>query len=119
VAGLATEVAPAGLVLRSPFVDLPAVAAEHYPFLPVRALLKDRYPVADSVAKVQVPTVVIYGSADDTVPAEQSRVVAERAAGPVQIVVLDGADHNDPALIQGPEIIDAVVNLVDRISPER
>jgi hypothetical protein len=34
-------------------------------------------------------------------------------------VVLDGADHNDPALIQGPEIIDAVVNLVDRISPER
>ena len=36
VAELATEVAPAGLVLRSPFESLAAVGREHYPLLPVR-----------------------------------------------------------------------------------
>ncbi|MGH2202153.1 hypothetical protein ACQ1ZM_15430, partial [Enterococcus faecalis] len=46
VTELAAEHPPAGLVLRSPFVDLPSVAAVHYPFLPVRALLRDRFPVA-------------------------------------------------------------------------
>lgn len=52
---LATQYPPAGLVLRSPFVDLAAVAAEHYPFLPVRALLCDRYPLAEQIAGVDVP----------------------------------------------------------------
>ena len=44
VTELATEHPPAGLVLRSPFVDLAVGRAVHYPFLPVRALLRDRYP---------------------------------------------------------------------------
>ena len=43
VAELATEHSPAGLVLRSPFTDLASVGQIHYPFLPVRALLKDRF----------------------------------------------------------------------------
>ena len=31
----------------------------HYPFLPVRALLRDRYPVLDTISRVDVPTVVV------------------------------------------------------------
>jgi pimeloyl-ACP methyl ester carboxylesterase len=46
VTELATEHPPAGLVLRSPFVDLASVGRVHYPFLPVRTLLRDRYPLA-------------------------------------------------------------------------
>jgi pimeloyl-ACP methyl ester carboxylesterase len=112
VAGLATEHAPAGLVLRSPFVDLAAVAGHHYPVLPVRLLLRDRYPVADAVGRVRAPTVVIYGDADSTVPPEQSRTVADRAAGPVTVVVVGGADHNDLELSHGPAVIGAVRDLV-------
>jgi fermentation-respiration switch protein FrsA (DUF1100 family) len=117
VAGLARDVAPAGLVLRSPFIDLPSVGAHHYPVLPVRLLLRDRFPVADNVSHMTAPTVVIYGSKDSVVPAEQSRAVAERAAGIVNVVIVDGADHNDPALTHGRPVIDAVVGLVNRIRP--
>jgi uncharacterized protein len=116
VAELATQFAPAGLVLRSPFVDLASVGAHHYPVLPVRALLRDRFPVADNVERVSAPTVVIYGSADTIVPADQSRQVAERAAGIVSVTVVDGADHNDAELAHGPNIIDPLVDLVNRIS---
>src|SRR5690606_33711218 len=57
VSELAVEHAPAGLVLRSPFVDLAAVGARQFPFLPVRLMLRDRFPVAQNVARVTVPTV--------------------------------------------------------------
>ncbi|MCA2218324.1 alpha/beta hydrolase [Jidongwangia harbinensis] len=106
--GLAAEHPPAALVLRSPFTDLAATGRAHYPWLPVGLLLRDRYPVADRLARTPVPTTVIYGTADTVVPPAQSRSVAERAAGPVRTVVLPGADHNDPSLTHGPEVIAAV-----------
>lgn len=115
VTELATEHPPGGLVLRSPFTDLAAVGRVHYPFLPVGALLRDRYSVIEHIRDVNVPTAVVFGSEDSIVPPEQSRTVAEAAAGPTTIVEIDGADHNDVSLLNGPEVIGAVARLVDRI----
>ena len=111
VTELAVEHPPAGLVLRSPFTDLAAVGSHHYPFLPVRALLRDRYPVAEGVARVQAPTTVVYGGADSIVPPAQSRAVAEAAADLRDVVEVPGADHNDLVLLDGPELVAAVVAL--------
>ncbi len=115
VTGLAVRHPPAGLVLRSPFTDLPAAGGEHYPFLPVRLLLRDRFPVAEPIAGVTAPTLIVYGTADSVVPPAQSRAVAERAAGPVRVVTVEGADHNDAALFHGPRLIDAVLTLTDSL----
>jgi pimeloyl-ACP methyl ester carboxylesterase len=114
VTELATEHPPAALVLRSPFVDLAAVGAEHYPFLPVRALLRDRYPVAERVATIRVPTTVVLGDADSIVPPAQSRAVAAAAAGLHRLVEVPGADHNDRVLLDGDALVDAVVELAGR-----
>jgi uncharacterized protein len=115
VAELATEHPPAGLVLRSPFEDLAAVGSTHYPFLPVRLLLRDHYPLADHVAAVAVPTAVVLGGSDSIVPPEQSRKVARRAAGPVEVIEIAGADHNDFALLAGAELVGAVVSLAEEV----
>jgi fermentation-respiration switch protein FrsA (DUF1100 family) len=114
VTELATEHAPAGMVLRSPFVDLAAMATEHYPLLPARALLRDRFPVAEQLAGVTVPTTVVYGSADSIVPAGQSRAVAEAAGRLHRLVEVDGADHNDQVLLDGEQLVSAVVELAER-----
>jgi len=111
VTELAVEHPPAGLVLRSPFVDLAAVGREHYPFLPVRQLLRDRYPVAERIAGVRAPTTVVYGSSDTIVPPQQSRQVAEAAAQLHRVVEVPGADHNDAVLLDGDLLVDAVVEL--------
>jgi fermentation-respiration switch protein FrsA (DUF1100 family) len=116
VTALAVERPPAGMLLRSPFTDLAATAAVHFPFLPVRAMLRDRFPVAEQIARVDVPIAVVYGTADSVVPAVQSRAVATAAAGPVEVTAVEGADHNDAALFAGPAVIDAVVRLADRIT---
>jgi uncharacterized protein len=115
VTELATEHPPAGLVLRSPFVDLASVGRFHYPLLPVRTLLRDRYPLADLLTGVKVPTTVIYGSRDSIVRPEQSRAVAAAAAGETRVVEIAGADHNDPALLHGEKLIEAVVELAERV----
>jgi pimeloyl-ACP methyl ester carboxylesterase len=113
VTELATEHPPAALVLRSPFSSLAAVGRVHYRFLPVEALLLDRYPVGEQIARVRVPTTVVYGTYDLIVPPEQSIAVARAAAGPARLVAVEGADHNDPELCHGPRLIDAVVERCD------
>jgi uncharacterized protein len=119
VTELAGEHPPAALVLRSPFVDLAAVAAVHYPFLPVRALLRDRYPLAEQLARVSVPTTVVLGDADTIVPPEQSRAVADAAERLHRLVEVPGADHNDAVLLDGEAVVDAVVDLAEQTGAAR
>jgi fermentation-respiration switch protein FrsA (DUF1100 family) len=113
VTELAAEHPPAGLVLRSPFVDLTSVGQVHYPFLPVGTLLRDRYRLVEHLADVHVPVAVVYGDGDSVVPPEQSRVVADSAPRLWQLVAVRGADHNDAALLNGDDVIDVVVDLAE------
>ena len=111
VTELATEYPPAGLILRSPFVDLASVAAVHYPFVPARALLRDRFPLAEQIARIDVPTTVVYGGEDSIVPPEQSRAVADAAVQLHRLVEVPGADHNDRVLLDGDALVEAVLEL--------
>lgn len=114
VAELATEHPPAGLLLRSPFTDLATAGQRAYPFLPVRWLLKDRFPVVEHVAQADVPTTVVWGSADLIVPPSHSERVADAARGPVERVVFDGVGHNDRAMFSSPQLVEAVEALARR-----
>lgn len=111
LARLATERPVAALVLRSPFTSLADVGAHVYPFLPVRALLRDRFPLQEYVRSVRVPVAVVAGGADEIVPAEQSCAVA--AAAGATYVEVPGARHNDPELASGPAVVAAVVGVSD------
>ena len=50
--GLAAEDPPAGVILRSPFPSLVEVGQRHYPFLPVRLFLQDRFAAIDDIQRV-------------------------------------------------------------------
>ncbi len=103
---------PAAVVLRSPFTSLADIGRVHYPWLPVGFLLKDRYRSDERIGSVRVPTLVIAGDADSIVPISQSRKIFAAAPGPKQLVVIAGADHNDPSLVAGPEVIDHVTGFI-------
>lgn len=109
--GLAAERPPAILVLRSPFTSLADMARVHYPIIPARLILRDRYPTADHITSITAPLLVLAGSADTIVPLRHSRQVFEAARGPKELVVIEGADHNDWGLA-GPPPLHAVVRFV-------
>ncbi|BCI51496.1 hypothetical protein NIIDNTM18_07740 [Mycolicibacterium litorale] len=106
--GLAVERPPAALILRSPFTSLADVGATHYPWLPVRRLLIDRYPSIDRIARVGAPLLVIAGDRDDIVPTELSRRLFDAAGEPKQFVLVPGAGHNDAALLDGRLMLGAI-----------
>lgn len=110
--GLAVEVPPAALVLRSPFTSLPDVASLHYPLPLIHTLLWDEYPSLERTATLRCPTLVIAGSADSIVPVEQSRRIFSAAPEPKHLVIVEGADHNDLALLAGDRLIAAVTSFV-------
>jgi fermentation-respiration switch protein FrsA (DUF1100 family) len=114
VAALQSRRTPAGVVLRSPFPGLADVGSHHFPWLPVRTLLKDEFPVSTHLSRSDVPLTVVYGDADSVVPTELSARVADEAPSLVDRVVIEGADHND-AVMFGPRVADAVARLADRV----
>jgi len=114
VAALQARRPPAGVVLRSPFTEFADVGSEHYPWLPVRRMLRDRFPVSDHLAESEVPLTVIYGDRDTIVPTKMSKRVADEAPSLFERVVIEGAGHND-AVMFGPRVADAVARLADEV----
>ncbi len=114
VAALQARHPPAGMVLRSPFTELADVGAHHYPWLPVRTLLRDRFPVVEHLATSDVPVTVIYGDRDSVVPSELSARVADNAPSLAERVVFAGADHNDHVMF-GSRVAAAVARLAHSV----
>jgi uncharacterized protein len=106
---LAAEHAPSALILRSPFTSMTDVGRLHYPLLPVRWLLRDRYASIEAIARVSCPVLVIAGDRDGIIPVEQSRRLYEAVPGSAKtLLIVRGADHNDEALLAGREMIAAI-----------
>jgi fermentation-respiration switch protein FrsA (DUF1100 family) len=110
---LATEHPPRALVLRSPYTSLVDIGRRAYPYLPVRLLLTDRFASLDRIGSVSCPVLVIAGTRDGIVPAEQSKRLFDAVRHPdKKLLMIEGADHNDYELLAGTELIDAVVSFL-------
>jgi fermentation-respiration switch protein FrsA (DUF1100 family) len=105
---LASESAPAALVLRSPFTSMADVAAHHYWFLPVRQLLTDRFDSLSRIHGVGCPVLVIAGDRDTIVPLELSQRLFEAAPEPKRLITFAGVDHNDAELLAGDAFVGAI-----------
>ncbi|HXV77009.1 MAG TPA: alpha/beta hydrolase [Candidatus Polarisedimenticolaceae bacterium] len=113
---LALDHPPAMLALRSPFTSLVDVAALHYPYLPVRWLLADRYPSLERIARVGCPLIVFAGGADRIVPARQSRALYETATvAERRWVAIDDAGHNDRDWLDGERMLDELDRFWDDV----
>ncbi|ACI98489.1 alpha/beta hydrolase [Rhodospirillum centenum] len=92
---MATERRVGGLVLEAPYTSMTDVAAAHYPFLPVRLLLRDRYDSLSRIDRIAAPLLVVVAQRDAVVPAALSDTLFRAAPEPKYIVRLPGAGHND------------------------
>jgi len=113
---LAVEHPPAALVLRSPFTSLGDLGQHHYPFLPVRLLLRDRFAAIDHIRRIRVPLLVIVGGHDRIVPIDNSRRLYEAAETPKTLLVLPDADHNDYELLAGDKMIQAIARFLQPLT---
>lgn len=84
---------PAKIALITPFSRLVDVASVHYPFLPVKLLLRDKW---DNISLLQQykGQIEIFGARSDSIiPVSQSKAIAE--SKPSATLHLIEGDHND------------------------
>jgi pimeloyl-ACP methyl ester carboxylesterase len=84
------------LVLVTPFDSIANVAADHFPFFPVRWLLRDRYDSLLRIGEVRAPVLVLLAEHDEVVlRARSDALIAAIPTDIRQTVLIGGATHND------------------------
>jgi pimeloyl-ACP methyl ester carboxylesterase len=92
---LAAEQVIERLVLVTPYDSIAAVAASHYPWLPARWLVRDRFDAGKDAARVQAPTLLLLAEHDTVIPPSHGRALHRHfLPGIAQLRTLPGTDHN-------------------------
>jgi fermentation-respiration switch protein FrsA (DUF1100 family) len=98
--GVAVDLAAAdgarGLILQNTFSSLPDAAAVHYPWVPVRWLMRSRFDSAAKIARYHGPLLQTHGDRDDIVPLALGKRLFAAANEPKRFVLVPGGGHNDP-----------------------
>ena len=104
--------APAGLITVATFSSMADVAAWSYPWLPVRAILLDRYPSTDRIIEVTCPFIQLHGDTDQIVNHSFGRRLFEAAPDVAnngiakRWVTLANIGHNNIVGAAGPKILE-------------
>ncbi|TVQ66342.1 MAG: alpha/beta hydrolase [Balneolaceae bacterium] len=104
-AWLASEVEAGGLVLESTFTSAADLASEIYPFIPVRWLLRIRYPVIDYIDEIRKPVMIAHSRNDEVIPYHHGQKLYEAASEPKYRLELQGG-HNDGFILTGRHYLD-------------
>lgn len=83
------------LILVTPFYSLAEVAAAHFPFLPVRVLLRDKYESWRYAPEVTAPVLLLAAERDEIIPRESTdRLRSCFRSTMVRYVIVPGVGHN-------------------------
>ena len=83
------------LVLVTPYDSLQELAAQQFPYMPVRWLLRDKFESGTYAAKITIPTLLIAAEYDEVIPRSSTDALHARfAAGVASLKVVPGSGHN-------------------------
>ena len=102
----------AGLILESPFTSAAAMARQLYALLP-RFIVRLSLDNLGRMRQIHCPLLVFHGDADRLVPTEMGKDVAAAAPGPVELVLIHGAGHNDTYDVGGPAYRDKLWEFIE------
>jgi alpha-beta hydrolase superfamily lysophospholipase len=92
---LATEVPDAqGLIVEGTFTSIPEVfQSMRWGWLPITALITQRFDSLAKIDKVKAPLLVVHGSRDGLIRPTLARTLYERATVPKKFVLVEGGTH--------------------------
>jgi fermentation-respiration switch protein FrsA (DUF1100 family) len=99
-AWLASQYAPAALIVESGFASVPSMARRLYPFLPVRWLTHFEYGTKKYVENITCPVLVVHSRDDEIIPFEEGREIFAAAVEGRQFLEISGG-HNDGFITSG------------------
>ena len=104
-----------GVVLEAPFTSMADAAQGHYPYVPAKWLVRDRFDSLSKITKINAPLLVLHGDNDRVVPEPHGRALFAAAQEPKQAVwVPDGGHSNLYDFGVGPKIVAFIEGLEKR-----
>ncbi|PTS98343.1 alpha/beta hydrolase [Pseudomonas sp. HMWF006] len=83
------------LILVTPYNSLEEIAEQHYPWLPVKWLLRDRFESGKYAAHIRVPTLLLAASDDEVIArASTERLLSSFPKGVAVLKVVPDSGHN-------------------------
>jgi alpha-beta hydrolase superfamily lysophospholipase len=90
----------AGLIVEGTFTSIPEVFSTlPWGWLPIHALITERFDSAGRITQVRSPLLVIHGSRDETIHPDLGRALFERAVGPKRFLLVEGGSHHDTHMV--------------------
>ncbi len=89
---------PRALILESTFTSVPDVAAQAYPFLPVRQLGRIQYNTLERLPEIEVPLLIVHSPDDNVIPYSHGQKLFAAANQPKEFLEIRGG-HNDGFII--------------------
>ena len=83
----------AGIILEAPFTSMIDIGQKHYPFFPVKLLLKDKYVSKNKIKNIKCPILIMHGKADTIVPFYMGKKMYELANEPKYSYFSEYDDH--------------------------
>jgi fermentation-respiration switch protein FrsA (DUF1100 family) len=106
---LAADHPIAALILESPYTSVADVAQYHYPWVPVRWLLHDKFDSRAVIGRVQAPILFLHAERDTVIPARFGRALYAAAPAPKEAWSTNEGDHEDVGRLGGVEAAIAFV----------
>lgn len=111
-AWLAVQEKPGLLALASTFTSIPDLAAEIYPFLPVRWIARFDYDTRKSLQSVTCPVFIAHSPQDEIIPFGHGQQLFQAAPEPKQFLTLEGG-HNTGFIFMQPAWIKSLGAFLD------
>ena len=92
---LATTRPIGALLLEAPYTSAADIAAETYPWLPVRLLMRDQYRSIDRIRRITAPLFATHGTDDSLIPFRFGKALFDAAPDPKEFLAAPGIGHND------------------------
>jgi uncharacterized protein len=84
----------AGLLLITPFTSRADVGRHHYPLLPVRLLLRERYDNVRALRNYRGPVAFLLAGRDEVIPTRLGQRLHDGYRGPRKLIIQPDRSHN-------------------------
>ncbi|WP_043238508.1 alpha/beta hydrolase [Stutzerimonas azotifigens] len=109
-----------GLILESTFTNLGDIAAVLADTRwPVRWLLSQEFDSLDKIGQVELPVLIVHGTQDRYVPPRFGQALYDAASGPKELLLVEGATHNNSMRMAREEYARAIARLFGPAADER
>ena len=110
-AWLVQERPPKALILESTFTSVPDMAAQLYPYLPVRLMSRFNYSAIDYVRRVDCPVLIVHSRDDEMIPFSHGQKLFDAANEPKQFLEIRGT-HNEGFIVSAQRYQDGLDSFI-------